>query len=54
MDHWFKASLAYRANSRTAKATQRNAVSKNKNKQTKKYFIKENKDFIFLSFISMY
>jgi hypothetical protein len=28
----FKASLVYRVNSRTARATQRNPVSKNKNK----------------------
>jgi hypothetical protein len=32
----FKASLVYRVSSRTAMATQRNPVSKNKTKQTKK------------------
>jgi hypothetical protein len=32
----FKASLVYRVSSRTARATQRNLVSKNKNKQTNK------------------
>jgi hypothetical protein len=31
----FKASLVYRVNSKTAKATQRNSVSKNKTKQNK-------------------
>jgi hypothetical protein len=31
----FEASLVYRVSSRTARATQRNPVSKNKNKQTK-------------------
>jgi hypothetical protein len=31
----FEASLVYRVSSRTARATQRNSVSKNKNKQTK-------------------
>jgi hypothetical protein len=31
----FEASLVYRVNSRTAKATQRNPVSKNKNKTNK-------------------
>jgi hypothetical protein len=35
----FKASLVYRVSSRTARAVQRNPVSKNKtNKQTKNYF----------------
>jgi hypothetical protein len=33
---WFKASLVYRVNSRTARDIQTNPVSKNKNKQTKK------------------
>jgi hypothetical protein len=32
----FKASLVYRVSSRTARATQRNPVSKTKNKQTNK------------------
>jgi hypothetical protein len=32
----FEASLVYRVSSRTARATQRNPVSKNKNKQTNK------------------
>jgi hypothetical protein len=32
----FKASLVYRVNSRTARATQRNPVSKQTNKQTNK------------------
>jgi hypothetical protein len=32
----FKASLVYRVSSRTARATQRNPVSKNKTKQTNK------------------
>jgi hypothetical protein len=32
----FEASLVYRVSSRTAKATQRNPVSKTKNKQTNK------------------
>jgi hypothetical protein len=32
----FKASLVYKVSSRTARAIQRNPVSKNKNKQTKK------------------
>jgi hypothetical protein len=31
----FEASLVYRVSSRTVRATQRNPVSKNKNKQTK-------------------
>jgi hypothetical protein len=31
----FKASLVYRVSSRTARATQRNPASKNKNKQQK-------------------
>jgi hypothetical protein len=38
----FKASLVYRVSSRTARATQRNPVLKNKkqtNKQTKKYYL---------------
>jgi hypothetical protein len=42
----FKASLVYRVSSRTARATQRNPVSKNKqtNKQTKGYF--PNQEFL--------
>jgi hypothetical protein len=32
----FEASLVYKVSSRTARAIQRNPVSKNKNKQTKK------------------
>jgi hypothetical protein len=41
----FKASLVYRVSSRTAKATQRNPVSKNKqtNKQTNKKTNKQKK-----------
>jgi hypothetical protein len=41
----FKASLVYRMNSRTARATQRNPVSKNKTKQnkTKQNKTKQNK-----------
>jgi hypothetical protein len=34
----FEANLVYRVSSRTARATQRNPVSKNKNKQTKNSF----------------
>jgi hypothetical protein len=37
----FEASLVYRVNSRTARATQRNPVSKNKNKQTNKKVAKK-------------
>ena len=36
VDFEFEASLDYRVSTRTARATERNAVSKNKNKQTKK------------------
>jgi hypothetical protein len=40
----FKASLVYRVNSRTARATQRNPVSKKKkNKKNKKTKTKQNK-----------
>jgi hypothetical protein len=35
----FKASLVYRMSSRTARAVQRNPVSKNKTKQNKKAFL---------------
>jgi hypothetical protein len=48
----FEASLIYRVSSRTARATQRNPVSKNKNKQTKKerkVVTKENTDPYVLS-----
>jgi hypothetical protein len=37
----FKASLVYRVNSKTAWATQRNPVSKKKNKQTEKQKFRE-------------
>jgi hypothetical protein len=35
----FEASLVYRVSSRTARATQRNPVSKNKTKQNKDYIL---------------
>jgi hypothetical protein len=35
----FKASLVYRVSSRTARATQRNSVSKNQKKKKKKFVI---------------
>jgi hypothetical protein len=41
----FEASLVYRVSSRTARATQRNPVSKNKTKQINKYIkLKINKN----------
>jgi hypothetical protein len=40
----FEASLVYRMSSRTARATQRNPVSKKTNNKTKKWYLKE---FIF-------
>jgi hypothetical protein len=44
VDHCeFKVSLVYRMSSRTAGATQRNPVSKNKTKQTKQNKTKQNK-----------
>ena len=42
-DHEFEASLVYRASSRTARATQKNPVSKNQNKQTNKQTNKKTK-----------
>jgi hypothetical protein len=39
----FEASLVYRVSSRTARATQRNPVSKNKTKQNKQTKTKTNK-----------
>jgi hypothetical protein len=36
----FEASLVYKVSSRTARATQRNPVSKNQNKQTNKQKVK--------------
>ena len=37
----FEASLVYRASSRTARATQRNPASKNKQKQTNEAYIED-------------
>jgi hypothetical protein len=45
----FKASLVYRVSSRTARATQRNPVSKNKTKQKKKLILAAWKPVFFLS-----
>ena len=41
----FKASLVYRVNSRTAKATQRNPISKTKQKETKQTLSRQEKPF---------
>jgi hypothetical protein len=41
----FEASLVYKVSSRTARAIQRNPVSKNKNKKTKKQKKKKKKNF---------
>jgi hypothetical protein len=39
----FQTSLVYKVSSRTARATHRNPVSKNKNKQTKKFGVQQEK-----------
>jgi hypothetical protein len=46
----FEASMVYKVSSRTARAIQRNPVSKNKTKKKKKEKEKEKKEMIFSSF----